>query len=275
MLQVSHLPESTESITNSPFLNLFLGEDEIEILNFLEKSNNNINHTDDDGNTILMKILGKNCFKLLKSNEKDLVGKTRQEIVDIRTKNYEEQQQIAERLALKILERENVVVNNVDADDCTPLILACFARMSDTALKLLENEDLNINQIGGNYWTALANACANKLESVALKILERYDVNVNTVDYDEDEFRKTPLIYAIINGLETVALKILDRKDVDLNIQIDDKTALIYALECGSETIALKILDKQEIEYSVIKKVLKIAFEKNLDQVIDKVLKRN
>ena len=53
----------------------------------------------------------------------------------------------------------------------TALINACCYNMESTALKLLEREEININQVNKNGDTALIWACYNKMERVALKLL--------------------------------------------------------------------------------------------------------
>jgi len=52
------------------------------------------------------------------------------------------------------------------------LILACRNNIELVALKLLERKDININQVNINRYTALDYAIVNKMESVIKRIKE-------------------------------------------------------------------------------------------------------
>ena len=89
-----------------------------------------------------------------------------------------------ERLALELLKREDININQVNESGETALILACYNEIERVALKLLEREDINVNQVDKDGETALIYACGNKMEKVALKLLEKKDINVNQVNKD-------------------------------------------------------------------------------------------
>jgi len=109
-----------------------------------------------------------------------------------------------EKIALDILEKQNININQVDKEGDTALIYACIKKMESVALKLLEREDINVNQVNKNGFTALIIACAKELEIVALKLLKREDLNVNQVNKQGG----TALGYAIKNNMASVINKI-------------------------------------------------------------------
>jgi len=86
---------------------------------------------------------------------------------------------VNEKLALKILEREEININQVDEYGNTALICACKIcacrnKMERVALKLLEREEININQVNNTGNTALIWACFNKMELVLIKWKQKH-----------------------------------------------------------------------------------------------------
>jgi len=86
------------------------------------------------------------------------------------------------------------------------LILACYKKMESVALKLLERGDININQQDTNETTAFIMACENKMECVALKLLERKDLKIN----QGNRSGFTGCYYADKNNMQSVVNRIIE-----------------------------------------------------------------
>ncbi len=143
-----------------------------------------------------------------------------------------------ERLALELLEREDINVNYVDKYGQTALIWACINGIESVAFKLLEKEGININQVNDRGETALMYACWNKMEIFALKLLEREDIDINHVN----KYGNTALMCACSYKMETVALKLLEREDININqVNINGVSALFFANKNGMEQVVNRI----------------------------------
>jgi len=139
------------------------------------------------------------------------------------------------KLALEILEREEININQADNYGNTALIIASN-NMESVVLKLLERKEININQVNKNGETALMWACKN-MESVALKLLEREEININQVN----KYGETALIWACMNNMEKVALKLLERDNINVNHRSMDGH---LALECAIENNMTNVINR-------------------------------
>ena len=75
------------------------------------------------------------------------------------------------------------------------LITVCKEKMELEALRLLDEEDINVNQMDEYGDTALIWACNNKMERVALRLLDRAEIDVNQID----KYGNSALILACYN----------------------------------------------------------------------------
>jgi len=78
--------------------------------------------------------------------------------------------------------------------------------MISVALRLLDRHDINVNQVNKNGETALIFACKNNMKTVALKILERPITIISYVD----NYKKSAINYAIENKMFSVISRITE-----------------------------------------------------------------
>lgn len=183
-----------------------------------------------------------------------------------------------EDMALKILEFDNVEINQIDNKGEHCLILAIYRKMERLARKLLEYPHININHRKENSYGygVLDMAIMHKMEDIALRILENKKFKkinyINSVHQNE-------LFDSIYYGLEKVSLKLLDVKKINYNlVDNDGDSVLMVACKHNFEELALKLLDKPDYNYNQINKqgntALIFACSCNLSKVAVKLLKK-
>lgn len=137
----------------------------------------------------------------------------------------------------RIMKADKEMINQIDENSYSPLILACYHQNTEVA-EFLINHVNNIDYVS-KQGTALSALCINYDKNLVLKILQK-NANPNI----KDENGITPLIWAVKMGNQELVAILLKYK-ADKNI-IDNygKSAFEYAIASKNEII-INILKSQ------------------------------
>ena len=138
-------------------------------------------------------------------------------------------------LALKILDYDNVGLEQIDHKLNNTLIMAIKKKYEDVALKILNKGFKNINYVDVFGDSALTCAIHYNQKSIIDKLLTYPNLNVNHIDNQGDN----ALYIAIHNLKEDIALKIIMNYKVDINFTHQKYNTDILTLAINKEMTKL------------------------------------
>ena len=153
-------------------------------------------------------------------------------------------------VVMRILEKNKDLLNAVNKDGRTPLIMALIGRNEAIASTLLDKKaDVSIQASSG--LTALHVACLTGMPNIVTRILDQDKDQLNITDKEN----YTPLMRAFELGnpkKEAIALMLLERgADASIGTNILGQSPIHQACELGMETVVAKIIEQDREQLNV------------------------
>jgi len=114
-----------------------------------------------------------------------------------------------------ILNRPDVIIDNIDDDGFTPLLYACVRGFEENAIKLI-NKGADVNVINKKYQSPIYSAVFNDNLNLVKHILDNPNFIIPDISMNEDN-DDYPLIVAIGNRNEEISIELI-KHNFDINI---------------------------------------------------------